>query len=169
MIAVTIELQDEHDFISRVNSFIKNYDINNEDLNKLNSLLKILKEFVGNCHHKKEEIFIFPYLINKGGDEASLANKMIDEHRIIENLESQLELNINKRNFNDTKNILNDLTSILDSHIQEENTVVFSYAEFIIDDTTKEKLIREMSQYENNTYYCNKEKYENILQSIVNI
>ncbi|MDP8003764.1 MAG: hypothetical protein RAK17_06250, partial [Caldisphaera sp.] len=65
MQALTLELQDEHEFISKINSCLKLYKDkitsgNFSKIDNLKKLLTIIKEFVSNCHHKKEEIFIFP-------------------------------------------------------------------------------------------------------------
>lgn len=170
--ALTLELQDEHEFISKVNSYLKLYKdkIISERFNEIDSLKKLLtiiREFVSNCHHKKEELFIFPYILEKGGDEADLANEMITQHRDLEKMENQIEIYLEKNNFYDASKVLNDLVLLLNSHIEKENTVVFDYAEFIIDDEKKGELLDEMIKYEkDNNNYCNKNKYEKILEKI---
>jgi hemerythrin-like domain-containing protein len=168
--ALTLELQDEHEFISKINSYLKLYKDkitsgNFSKIDNLKKLLTIIKEFVSNCHHKKEEIFIFPYMLEKGGDEADLANEMIIQHRDLEKMENQIEIYLEKNNFYDASKVLTDLVLLIDSHIEKENTVVFAYAEFIIDDKKKYELLDEIIKYEkDNNYYCDKNKYEEILE-----
>ncbi|MGC9183354.1 MAG: hemerythrin domain-containing protein [Caldisphaera sp.] len=168
MIAVTLELQDEHVFISDLNKYLKNYKNNLNDkknLQKISKILFILSNYVSKCHHKKEKKFIFPYLINKSGEEASLANEMMNQHRIIENLENQLESSLNMVALKTIDQKLLDLITILDSHIQEENTVVFAYAEISIDE--KEKILNEINEFEKeNPEFCNKDKYQKILNQL---
>ncbi|MGC8620705.1 MAG: hemerythrin domain-containing protein [Caldisphaera sp.] len=170
MQALTLELQDEHEFISKINSCLKLYKDkitsgNFSKIDNLKKLLTIIKEFVSNCHHKKEEIFIFPYMLEKGGDEADLANEMIIQHRDLEKMENQIEIHLEKNNFYDASKVLTDLVLLIDSHIEKENTVVFAYAEFIIDDKKKDELLDEIIKYEkDNNYYCDKNKYEEILE-----
>ena len=170
MIAVTLDLQDEHVFIQNINNYLKSYKNNLYDkqtLSKISKILFILNNFVSKCHHKKEEKFIFPYLINKGGEEASLANEMINQHRIIENLENQLESNLNIKSLQKINQILTDLVMILDSHIQEENSVVFAYAEISIDEFEKEIVLKKIDYFEKeNSELCNKDKYIKILNEL---
>ncbi|MFP3230720.1 MAG: hypothetical protein RXS19_05825 [Caldisphaera sp.] len=92
---------------------------------------------------------------------------MINQHRVIENLENQLESNLNIKSLQKINQILTDFVMILDSHILEENSVVFAYAEISIDEFEKEIVLKKIDYFEKeNSELCNKDKYLKILNEL---
>lgn len=152
----TQDLRKEHESILFVLKILDkmmeaNEEDNEDNLEYYDELLDFLKIFTDKCHHGKEEIYLFPELINNGFQkEAGPIAVMLQEHskarEYIEMMSNAVERE-DLTGFNDNAEQYRDL---LKSHIEKEENIIFAMADKIIDDKTQDCLFEKFEQHEEN-------------------
>ncbi len=77
-------------------------------------------------HFKDEEEILFPIVKGRSSMVDNLINEIIDEHRKIENLISEIQ------NTDDLEKILNDFGILLEKHIRKEERELFNVIEKLL-------------------------------------
>lgn len=122
----------------------------NEDF--FRASISFIREFADGIHHKKEEDILFKYMIDELGPlgEKLIKGGMLVEHQIARGYVYNLEISLNSYLINPSdKTILQILANsmayvnLLRSHIDKENSTVYSFAEGNLEDRIKEKIEEE--------------------------
>ena len=127
------DLIHEHKAIQHALTILENMSErieNNGDINysDINNFLEFLKEFADKCHHGKEEDFLFPTLEKSGiKKEKGPIGAMLSEHTQGRNYIKQMQNSILKNQIDKQLFITasRGYISLMRSHIQKENTVLF--------------------------------------------
>ncbi len=172
MKAATLELQDEHDLISRMLSTLDWLVVRLESGASVDdSLVMAQLEFVGNfvagCHHRKEEELVFPIMDRRGGDEAELASRLREEHRRAEELLETLRSSWSSGDATAAARTASELASLLRDHIDVENTIAFAYVEMALTDDEKDALIAELERFNRGTRACDRARAEGLLDDVI--
>ena len=170
MEVVTKGLQEEHVVIERFLPSLEWLSIRLEsgalvDPDLVELQVKFLRNFVSACHHRKEEVYVFPSVRGRDSDVDRLIDELIDEHREAERLEASIEEGWASGDLNGVASAARSLASLLRRHIDVENDVAFAYVEMFLDDNTKRALAREMESFDVQNG-CRTSAYEEIVESI---
>ncbi len=134
-------LEQEHENISKIIDLMKNKSIefiNNKDINVefVELLIFILKEYADKFHHRKEEEILFNKMQEDLGriGEVMILNGMLVEHEIARGIIFDLNQSINDyKNEKSDENFVEVIGNLmgykrhLQKHIEKENTVVYPY------------------------------------------
>lgn len=134
-------LEQEHENISEIIELMKNKSIefiNKKSINVefVELLIFILKEYADKFHHRKEEEILFNKMQKDLGriGEVMILNGMLVEHEIARGIIFDLSQNINDyKNEKSDENFVEVIGNLmgyrrhLQKHIEKENTVVYPY------------------------------------------
>jgi hemerythrin-like domain-containing protein len=115
------------------------------------ALVDFLKEFADKCHHGKEEGILFPELEKSGIPNAGgPIGAMLHEHELgrghIRDMEAALRTNpADPAAF---ARAAEAYGSLLDQHIEKENTVLFPMGERVIDERRSESIYERFEDHE---------------------
>ncbi len=150
----TQDLKNEHDAILHVLNIVdamlvaeSKTDV--EMLRYYDELVGFLKIFADKCHHGKEEGFLFTEMVKLGvQNEGGPIGVMLHEHQLgreyIANMSTAVELK-DRRGFNKAVIQYRDL---LRNHIEKENTIIFVWADQLIDDIWQADLFKQFEEHE---------------------
>ncbi len=127
-----------------------NGDADNSDIK---SFLEFLKEFADKCHHGKEEDFLFPALEKAGiKKEGGPIGVMLSEHTQGRNYIKQMQNSILNSKVDKPLFIQasRDYTSLMRSHIQKENTVLFPLVDIKLSVSEQTDLYEKFENHEEN-------------------
>lgn len=114
----------------------------------LSKLLEFFREFVDRCHHGKEELALFPELVEMGVPSAGgPVGVMLHEHEVGRDYIRQLQDRLDKGSASVLKVALG-YRGLLEAHIQKENQVLFPMAERILSEEKKARLAAAFDQIE---------------------
>ena len=145
---------------------------NNGDADKsdIKSFLEFLKEFADKCHHGKEEIFLFPALEKAGiKKEGGPIGAMLFDHTRGRNYIKQMQNSILK---NQVDRLLfvkasYDYISLMRSHIQKENTVLFPLIDIKLSVSEQNDLYEKFENHEEKVIGMGRhEQLHNILEDL---
>jgi len=114
------------------------------------NFLNFLKEFADKCHHGKEEGLLFPALTQAGIPEGDgPVGVMLSEHALgrdlIRKMENALGSTLDYKKF---AFAAKEYVSLLRSHIEKENSVLFPLAERTLDAARLENLYESFEEHE---------------------
>ncbi|HOB85650.1 MAG TPA: hemerythrin domain-containing protein [Bacteroidales bacterium] len=145
---------------------------NNRDAKKsdIKSFLEFLKEFADKCHHGKEEDFLFPALEKAGlKKEGGPIGAMLFDHTQGRNYIKQMQNSILN---NQVDRLLfvqasKDYISLMRSHIQKENNVLFPLVDIKLSDSEQNDLYEKFENHEENVIGKGRhEELHNILETL---
>jgi hemerythrin-like domain-containing protein len=101
------------------------------DTRDLLDFIGFLKEFVDQCHHSKEEIYLFPAMVAAGiRDQGGPVGVLLSEHargrQLIRDMQDSISPAFDRAKFTQASR---DLSSLYRNHIHKENMVMFPMAE----------------------------------------
>ena len=117
--------------------------------------ISFIREFADGIHHKKEEDILFKYMLEELGvlGEKVIRGGMLVEHQLARGYVFELETSLNSYKMKkDDKAVLQIISNsmadvnLLRSHIDKENSTVYSFAENRLKDDIKEKIEEESSK-----------------------
>ncbi len=125
------------------------------DADTLRGLVKFLRVFGEQCHHAKEEMYLFPLLQNRGVPPTGCPLHVLDEeHRrdrhLVARLGGATEAYIRSRGRR-RRLLIRTLRSLADfypGHIWKEDYLLFPMANKILSDADQEKLHQEFERVE---------------------
>lgn len=117
--------------------------------------ISFIREFADGIHHKKEEDILFKYMLEELGvlGEKVIRGGMLIEHQLARSYVFELENFLDSyKTKEDDRDILQIIANsmayvnLLRSHIDKENSTVYSFAEDRLKDDIKEKIEEESSK-----------------------
>lgn len=140
------------------------------DSSDINNFLEFLKEFADKCHHGKEEDFLFPALEKAGiKKEGGPIGVMLSEHTQGRNYIGQMQNSILNNQFDRLLFIQasRDYISLMRSHIQKENTVLFPMVDVKLSVSEQTDLYEKFENHEENVIGKGRhEELHNILETL---
>ena len=149
------DLKHEHEAI-RFSLRVLGVMANHAKTDKLNSddalaMVDFLKEFADKCHHGKEEGILFPELEKAGIPNAGgPIGAMLHEHELGRGHIRDMETALRKKPADPSAfaRAAEAYCSLLDQHIEKENTVLFPMGERVIDERLKETIYERFEDHE---------------------
>ena len=116
----------------------------------LGNFIGFLKEFADKCHHGKEEGMLFPALINagipeKGGPIGVMLSEHVEGRKFIKDMDNAIASTPDYEAF---AAAARHYSSLLQNHIQKENSVLFPMAEQTLDKAHLEQLYQSFEEHE---------------------
>jgi hemerythrin-like domain-containing protein len=114
------------------------------------NFVNFLKEFADKCHHGKEEGILFPALTQAGIPErGGPVGVMLSEHLLGRELIKKMERALgNAPDYKKFATAAKEYVSLLQSHIEKENNVLFPIAERTLDAARLESLYESFEEHE---------------------
>jgi hemerythrin-like domain-containing protein len=148
----TQQLKDEHEGVKVMLSILEQVCHKltaNGDLNKehFEGILEFLKIFVDQCHHGKEEVWLFPALIASGIPKDGPIAVMLHEHEVGRNYVRAMSESFSRYTTGDlasSKDIIQNIqnyVSLLRDHIDKENNVLFVMADNRLSEEKQDELV----------------------------
>jgi len=156
MKTATQNLENDHVYILRLTEIMENVTYDNEpDVNTLESIVDIIRNFADGIHHAKEEDIFFPFLSEHGFSlsQGPLA-VMLNEHESGRNFVKGMSDNITLYKKGDSAALekvyyyMRAYAQLLQSHISKENNILFRMADKILSDKDQENLLSEFGKAE---------------------
>lgn len=154
-------LINEHKYVSRMLvvmrkaciNFMDNKEIDYDDFD---NIIKFIKNFADNHHHKKEEVFLFNKMVEHLGETGKnvITHGMLVEHDLGRNYIRNLEEALNKYKDGDKEAgvdiIANAISyaTLLENHIQKEDNVIFNFAKRSLKEPIMKIIDEECLKYE---------------------
>lgn len=121
----------------------------------LENLLGFMKWFVDRCHHKKEESYLFPALMELDNAEIKgMVKTFTNEHARCHNLVQELDRALTGYKKGDAKakqkfiESLRDYISVLGNHEAQETNILFEMAKKRLSGETQEKMRKDFERVE---------------------
>ncbi|MEN6555675.1 MAG: hemerythrin domain-containing protein [Anaerolineaceae bacterium] len=152
----TQDLLNEHDAILHVFSILDKMLTSSKfdeerDLNFADELVHFLKVFADQCHHGKEEGFLFKELENRGvPNQGGPISVMLQEHMLGRQLIAKMSEAVQDADLEAFKLHAVEYRDLLRQHIQKENAVLFKLADQLISDEEQMELFEKFEAYEEN-------------------
>lgn len=135
----------------------------------LTQALDFIRDFADHFHHMREEQFLFPTLEECGlGGVGGALSFLYAEHLHERELQGELELAIEEYKLGDPLAAARIAAAIeqysrhLISHMQKEDTLLFRFAEDLLEEETKTILIQRLSSQANALQVATVHKYEQL-------
>ncbi|MEF9952312.1 MAG: hemerythrin domain-containing protein [Clostridium sp.] len=136
-------------------------------------IIDFIRSYADKYHHGKEEDILFKYMVEEGGE---VANKMITygmllDHDLGRMYVKGLEDGVNSfrlGNLNARLDIIANAISysnLLESHIEKEDNVAYTYGQRILSNETMDKIEKESRQF-NNKHSDVEEKYIKLIEEL---
>lgn len=150
----TEDLRKEHESILYVLEILDQMMLaENGDLQKrlddYSELIFFLKSFVDQCHHGKEENYLFKEVVLTGtpkGDE--LVGDMLQEHAQGRESITRMSSFLEEKNVEGFNNAAEQYRDLLRSHIEKENQVLFPLADEAIGEQQQDLLFEKFEEHE---------------------
>ncbi|MDD4801916.1 MAG: hemerythrin domain-containing protein [Syntrophomonas sp.] len=152
----TQDLRNEHDAILHVLQILdKMMQTDNSEPDALlqyyGEVVYFLKIFADECHHGKEEDFLFKELVKKEiPDAGGPVGVMLHEHAQGREYIAQMSRSFDKNNIEEFNNAAVLYRDLLRQHIEKENNVLFMMADKVIDEQEQDLLFEQFEQHEEN-------------------
>jgi len=116
----------------------------------LSKFIDFLKEFADKCHHGKEEGILFPALTeagmpSRGGPVGVMLSEHVEGRNLIKEMEGAIA---STPDYSAFSSAAKKYSSLLQSHIEKENDVLFPIAEKTLDPGQLEKLDTAFERHE---------------------
>jgi hemerythrin-like domain-containing protein len=153
------ELREEHGGIMKVFSILQGLTLNLEQHNPeavddLRRILEFLTVFVDQCHHAKEEEFLFPAMEKAHTKNGHLIEELISEHekgrKMVVTLDATLG-STSRGGEQDTDQLvktIQEYIQLLRTHIRKENGILFPEARELFSDSDRQVMAREFEELE---------------------
>ncbi|MGC9472191.1 MAG: hemerythrin domain-containing protein [Bacteroidales bacterium] len=156
----TKQLKDEHEGIKIMLSVMGKIAGNLEQGGELNrdhftGILGFLKGFTDQCHHGKEEGYLFPAMVKRGIPEhGGPVGVMLHEHRLGREYVAAMS-----RAFEDWKDgdssaaeriisAVREYVDLLRNHIEKENNILFNMADQVLDEREQQQMANDFEKLE---------------------
>ncbi len=152
----TDDLKNEHDAILHVftilDKMLTTSMVDEErDFNFADELVHFLTIFADQCHHGKEEGFLFKELEDRGvPNEGGPIGVMLHEHVLGRQLIALMKETLSSADLEAFKTHAVEYRDLLRQHIQKENMVLFRLADQMIGDEEQAELFERFEDHEEN-------------------
>lgn len=127
----------------------------NVNITDLENILGFMKWFVDRCHHKKEESYLFPALMELDNTEIKgMVKTLTNEHATFHNLVQDLDRALAGYKKGDTRATqkfiegLRDYIPVLGNHEAQETNILFEMAKESLSGETQEKMRKDFERVE---------------------
>jgi hemerythrin-like domain-containing protein len=158
MKTATKNLEDDHIYVLKLTEVMK-VMTNSEkpDIEHIEDIIDIIRNFADGLHHAKEENLFFPALESKGfsaqqGPVAVMLHEHIQGRNFVKGIDDNLEL-YKKGNKGALKEIFQNMSGyaeLLISHINKENNILFRMADNALSDIEQENLLKQFEGVDQN-------------------
>ena len=151
--------------INNLISFEKNIEKNSLDL--LDIIIDFFHVYADQCHHIKEEKYVFERVRNKliKSEEKSLLEELIKEHiygRKLVNRLNELKL---KKDLKEIRKTINEMVNLYEKHIEKENVKFFPIAFKYFSEDEKKQILEDFILVDKTVFH---EKYMKIAEDLEN-
>ena len=155
MSRVIADLMNEHEAILSAIQILERMTADKEkalpaDAKDAHDFIGFLKEFADKCHHGKEEGFLFPAMIGagipkKGGPIGVMLAEHPQSRQLIRDMQASISVTVDCPKFAEAANAY---ASLLRTHIQKENNVLFPMAERVLTEAQLALLFEKFEDHE---------------------
>jgi len=116
----------------------------------IHDFIAFLREFADKCHHGKEEGILFPALVKAGiAEKGGPIGVMLSEHAEGRELIKEMETAISGKEDNEKfMRAAKEYSSLLQAHIEKENSVLFPSAERVLTAPQLDQIYDAFEQHE---------------------
>jgi len=158
MTTATQNLENDHVQILRLIEVMERItETENPNVEHLELIVKIIREFADGLHHAKEEKMLFPLMVKKGfSNESGPVAVMLHDHAEGRNYVKGMVENISRFQHGDqsaVKGTYSDMlgySDLLKNHIGKENNVLFRMADKAFTSAEQESLLLDFTKVELN-------------------
>jgi hemerythrin-like domain-containing protein len=158
MNTATKNLEDDHVHILRLIDVMEQITHeDNPDINHLESIVDIIRNFADGQHHAKEENIFFPFLQERGfsatqGPVAVMLHEHVQGRNLIKGIEDNINLykNGNKAALDHIFSGMSGYAELLRNHIAKENNILFRMADNVLSESDQLYLSGRFSEAEKN-------------------
>lgn len=121
------------------------------DQKDIRGMIRFLRVFADECHHGKEEAYLFPALEAIGlRNEGGPIGIMLTHHRKGRELVNQMELSLEDNSIrkNSFVESASDYVYLLRDHIEKENTLTFPFADANLPESKQNELMADFERLE---------------------
>jgi hemerythrin-like domain-containing protein len=159
MTTATQNLENDHIQILRLIEVMERITESvNPNVEHLELIVKIIREFADGLHHAKEEQLLFPLMVQKGfSNESGPVAVMLHDHAQGRNYVREIDENITSFKNGDHAALkivyqeMKGYADLLKNHIGKENNVLFRMADKAFTPAEQESLLIEFGKVEMNT------------------
>jgi hemerythrin-like domain-containing protein len=158
MKTATMNLENDHIYVMKLTDVMKEVTRSGKpDINHIESVIDIIRNFADGIHHAKEENLLFPALGKKGfsarqGPVAVMLQEHVEGRNFVKGMAENLEL-FKKGNKTAIEQLYKNMlgyAELLDSHITKENNILFRMADNVLSDAEQKNLLKEFESIEQN-------------------
>jgi hemerythrin-like domain-containing protein len=158
MKTATENLENDHIYVLKLTDVMKAITYSEiPDIEHIESIIDIIRNFADGLHHAKEENLLFPALGKKGfssqqGPIGVMLNEHIQGRNFVKGIADNLELFKKGDKAAVTVIYLNmsGYAELLNSHIMKENNILFRMADNVLSDNEQKNLLAEFEIVEQN-------------------
>ena len=158
MNSATKNLENDHIYVIKLTDVMKAITHSEKpDINHIESVIDIIRNFADGLHHAKEEDLLFPALEKKGfsshqGPVAVMLHEHAEGRNYVKVMAENLELfkKGNKASVDLLYQNMLGYAELLDSHITKENNILFRMADNVLSDAEQKNLLKEFESIEQN-------------------
>jgi hemerythrin-like domain-containing protein len=121
------------------------------DPEDVRDMIRFLRVFADECHHGKEELFLFPALEEIGVQkEGGPIGIMLAQHKRGRELVNQMALSLKSDSINKDAFVesASNYVSLLREHIEKENTLTFPFTDANLPESKQEELMSDFERLE---------------------
>jgi hemerythrin-like domain-containing protein len=158
MNTATRNLEDDHIYILKLTDVMEIIARSeNPDINHIESIIDIIRNFADGLHHAKEENLFFPALEQKGfssrqGPVAVMLHEHVEGRNFVKGIADNLEL-LKKDNKQAISKLFENMlgyAELLRNHIAKENNILFRMADNALSDNEQKQLLAQFKTVEKN-------------------
>lgn len=178
MTTATQNLENDHVQILRLIEVMERIaDSADPNVDHLELVVKVIREFADGLHHAKEEQFLFPMMVQKGfSNESGPVAVMLHDHAEGRSFVKGMAENISMFKHGESSalraiysNMLG-YSELLKNHIGKENNVLFRMADEVFTPAEQESLLLDFTKVEiNKENQHSKNEYVEIINSLAGI
>lgn len=169
MKTATQNLENDHEYILRLIDVMETITYQDcPDINDLETIVYLIKNYADGFHHEKEEHLLFPLMEQKGfstsqGPLAVMLNEHTQGRNYVKGMVEGIDLykSGNQQVISTIHENMRGYILLLRSHIAKENNVLFRMADKVLTETEQQDLLKEFSKIEN-SHVCG-----NVLNSYI--
>ncbi|HBH85358.1 MAG: hypothetical protein A2X04_02340 [Bacteroidetes bacterium GWF2_41_9] len=176
MNTATGNLEDDHVHILRLIDVMEFITLNKiSDVNHLEIIVDIIRNFADGLHHAKEENLFFPFLATKGfspqeGPVAIMLNEHVQGRNFVKGISDNIILykNGNKSASVEIYRNMNGYSDLLRNHIAKENNILFRMADNVLSESEHNQLLYRFGEFEKVHYSSSGPKdYIKMIENLV--
>jgi hemerythrin-like domain-containing protein len=156
MKTATKNLEDDHVYILKLIDVMEHItQTENPDVNHLEIIVYIIRNFADGLHHAKEENLFFPLLAERGfsptqGPVAVMLHEHVLGRNFVKGMADNIELykSGNKASLSEIFRNMNGYSELLRNHISKENNILFRMADNALSEADQNNLLNKFAEAE---------------------